>query len=367
MNLEFSTSIDEVRRISTERNYWFIRTYSGKTFTDFYERNYVGIGFNFVPNKLINDTQEKNIEAYSKLREFVENNSSYSGGEATKAANQLVYFQHEMNIGDYVIIPSENSDYIAVGELTSEVYLVDDKRTFQFKDGYEPFPEKRRKVKWKINKQKHTFLGELGNLFYSRQAISKVNHLAPVIESHVSSLFVIGDVGHFVIRIKQDESINAFHLSRFLNALTYFYTEVCKEHGVEYNEELYIKIKVQSKGTVALATVGVVGLLGLSTLFALSDNPEIHVQLGEDYKLDAKGDGGLQSWSRFLNESDERKMRMQEFQESKQHVLADTLSMESIFEDVAVIEADTLSHDNISDDIKENGKENDAEDNGSTH
>lgn len=325
MNIEFDTSIHNVRTVSEDKNYWFTRTFSGITFDDFRNNNYIGIGFNNVPQALIQEVQGENISAsLDRLKHFIANNTSYEGGEVTKWANQLVAFQHEMNIGDFVIIPNKGSEVLAIGEIVSDVYIVEDHRRFQFGENYEPYPEKRRRINWLVTKKREEFKGDLNSLFHSRQAIYNVNDLAEVIEGHVSSLFMIGNVGHMVIQIKQDESINAFAFSKFLNSLTYFYHEICLEKGIEIDEELYIKIKVQSKGKLALKAFAVVGIVGLATIFALSDNPEIKIDLGKYGTFDAKGDGFLKSWSNFLDAKQKRKENMIEFQASMDSLKAST-------------------------------------------
>ena len=92
----------------------------------------------------------------------------------------------------------------------------------------------------------------------------------------------------------------------FLNCLTYFYNEFCFENGVELDEELYIKIKLQSKGKLALQALAFVGIIGLSGLLILSNNPEIKIEVGGQ-KLEGKSDGFLNSLSDFLDKKQERK------------------------------------------------------------
>ncbi|MCK3682796.1 hypothetical protein [Maribellus sp. YY47] len=325
MTIQFNTSEGSIRKISERKKYWFVRTYSGATFDDFQENNYIGIGLNFVPQNLIQNVQGDNLSIpYDTLKTFIANNSDYEKGEVTKWANQLVAFQHDMQIGDCVIIPSKNSDFLAIGEIESEVYITDDTRRFEFNDNYEPYPEKRRRVNWILLKKKEDFRGDLDNIFHSRQAIYNIDRLAQTIEGYISPLFMIGDTSYMVIQIRQDENINAFAFSKFLDSLTYFYTEICEEHGIEYNEELYIKIKVQSKGKVALAAVALLGLLGISTIFALSDDPRIKLDLGRYGTLEAEGDGLLQSWTNFLNAKQERQQKMIEFQASMDSIKAAT-------------------------------------------
>lgn len=150
MKFDFDFGIEDIREVNINRKYWFIRTYSGTLFHHFLENQYVGIGFNQVPLEYIRKAKLDNDYSKKELKEYIENNSIYEKGEATKWANQLINFEKIVQVGDLVIIPSKGSSHIAIGEVTSDLYLVNETRTFPLDGGFEPYPEKRRRVDWKI-------------------------------------------------------------------------------------------------------------------------------------------------------------------------------------------------------------------------
>lgn len=321
MVINFETSIEEIRKVPDNRRYWFVRTYSGQTFKDFTEGSYIGIGLNNVPFKLIEGANWSRQQSKDSLVKFISNNTDYSGKEATKWAHQLMYFYHDMKIGDFVLIPSMNSDKLALGEITSDFFITTDKRTFSFDGHYEPFPEKRRRVKWLSVEPRSAYLGDLKNIFFSRQAITEIPEYQNILEAQVSSLYIVNNVGHLVVQIQQDEEINAFHLSRFLDSITYFYTEYCKFEGIELNEELYIKIKIQSRGKTVLKAGALGALLAIGVLIALSNNNELSVEYKE-FRLKGRSDGFLDSFSKFLDAKEERRQKAIMFNDSLENLKA---------------------------------------------
>jgi restriction system protein len=140
MNSNFETSVSDIRIVSPERNYWFLRTYGGSTFEDNYINGYVGIGFNEIPMQYLKNAKGDDFASLEILRGFIEKQYDIKKGSLTRWINQLVEFQHSVKIGDMVLIPSENSDNILFGEITSDIYVVKEKRTFLHNDKYESYP-----------------------------------------------------------------------------------------------------------------------------------------------------------------------------------------------------------------------------------
>jgi hypothetical protein len=136
-----------------------------------------------------------------------------------------------------------------------------------------------------------------------------------------------------VISIKQDEDINAVDLNNFLSSMIFFYKDINSVYNIDASDDLYIKIKVQSKGKIALKATQIMGVLGLATIFALSNNPQIKLQLTDTIKFEGSSDGLLQSWSDFLNEKLERKKKYLQFLDSTEKLKASAKN-ESLEEDV---------------------------------
>lgn len=351
MDIYFEKEIVDVKRVEKSKNYWFVRTFGGDAYFNYLQNNYIGLGFNNVPFEYIKSANNENKDSIKNLTEFIANNTKYTGGEATKWARQLATFQNEVKIGDTVIIPSKNSSRLTIGTITSDTYLEKNPAAFQTKNGIELLPEKRKKVEWEKTLAKEDFQGDLKNLITSHQGITNADNYFEPIEGILSNLYVKEEKVYLIIQINQDEDINAFVLNRFLNSLTYFYQEFCIENGIEVNEELSIKIKLQSKGRMALIGASIVGVVGLSALLLLSNNTEVKADL-KAMKVEGKSDGLLNSISDFLDRSQKRKMEYEIFQDSLQRLKVQHKVDSVKLNNEVVIDSDNKTGDNP----KEEGK-----------
>lgn len=333
MDISFEQAKENIRVVDQKRNYWFIRSYGGELYNYFIENGFVGFGFNNVPMSYIQEaSKENNPSGYTQLKKFIESNSEYKGGEATKWANQLIQFERDINIGDIIILPSKGSDELYFGVVKSNTYLSDDKKTFQFNDKYEAYPEKRKKVEWLKEIPKRD-LQELKPLFSSHQGVTNADWFSQFIEGSLTSVYIKEDKVYLSIKIDQDEDINAFDLSRFLESLTYFYTEFAKENGEDVNEDLFIKIRVQSKGKILLRALSVAGVLGIAGMIALSNNNELKLEIG-DIRLQGKNEGFLKSISDFQDASEKRRQEKEMFIDSMKNLKAKTIeSQDSILKE----------------------------------
>lgn len=321
MKLNFETSVEQIREVNQDRKYWFVRTYSGELFTDFVEKKYIGIGFNEVPMNYLSNADLENDFSKKPLKEFIENNTDYEKGEATKWANQLISFNKSVKIGDIVVIPSKNSSDLAIGVIESGIYLTEEPGNFWFGEKYESYPEKRRKVSWQLIKPRGFFRNDLNSVFNTRQAISNIDDLGNTIEGYLSNVFKKGERTYLTLLVNRDEDINAYYFRDFLDSLTFFYSEICKELDKEVNDErLFIKIKVQSKGKVALWAISSIGVLSLGIITMMAKNPQIKIELGQHIKLDAQSDGLLPAISDFLDKKQERTIQLEKFRRSMEEL-----------------------------------------------
>ena len=352
MNLDIQKGIEKVRVVDENRRYWFMRTYGGETYGDFTENNYVGIGFNDVPQRYIEDCKDRNDAAIKKLREYIESKYSYRDGTTSKWINQLIDFQHTVKEGDVVVVPSKNSDQFTVGVVESDVYVVSEKRTFLHKDNYVRYPEKRRKIKWQRNIT-GSDVRDLKGLTASHQAISKADKYADVIEGFVSSVYIREDQMHLVLKINQHEDINAFDLNDMLTGITYFYNEFCIENGIEPNRDLTIKIKLQSEGLARVKGYFKAGIFGVMIITALAKNGEFTMDPTTGKFSFKTGDGILTSVlepiTDFLDARQERTIRFEEYQRSIKNLEVNNLK---------------TANNNILDDIAEEGEGDNAESKG---
>ncbi len=349
MNIEVQNAIENVRIVDSNRDYWFIRSYGGQMFEDFIRREYVGVGLNEVPFEYLDNysSSDSDTKSFDKIKNFIEKNTSYKNGEATKWTKQLINFQHNAKVGDLVITPNRNSSYFHIGVIESDVYEVNEELTFFHNNKYEKFPNKRRNVRWEKLISKNDVRSDLKGMTSTHQAITLVNKYSEGIEGHISSIYIKEDKMHLVIKVNQDEDINAFDLKDFLSSITYFYKEFSNEEGFDI-EDLSIKIKLQSKGKMALKASIYGGVFGIASLILLSNNSEFSADVAGN-KFDFKTEGLLKSISDFLDSNQEREIEYEKFKQSMKNLK------------VKVVDNNTESIDEIANNSNEEGETNDAE------
>lgn len=285
----------EIREIPIKRRYWFVRTFGGKLFEYYYSSKKVGILGNDVPQSLIKNAPHDDV-TFSALQNYVfKNIYPDNTSEATKLANQLIDFYHHVKEDDIVMMPSADSDYIAFGRITSGMKERDKPYgKFKYKDNEYDYPTKYHEVEWLTIKRKRDVLGDMRPLFTTYLGITNADKYGEFIESSISTFFTREEYYYFsmFVDLNDDEELNAFELHRYLEAITKLYKHYCAENDIEENEELYLKIKIQSQGNNILKWLRNAGGVGLATMFAMSitgSDPEVKYNSKEGFIGNMKG------------------------------------------------------------------------------
>jgi len=319
-----STEIS-IRQVPSKRRYWFVRTFGGQLFEYYYDREKIGISGNTVPMEYIKNAKYDS-STFSTLQSFISKNIIEIQSEATKLANQLVSFYHEMQIGDIVMIPSEDSDYIAFGEVVSDIKVEKSGAILIHNERKEPYPEKIRKVRWLKIMDKFDVVGDMRPLFSSHLGLTNADKYSDFIESNISTFFLKDDhyFSTLYIDLNNDQELNAFELQRYLEALTKLYKNFCLENGIEENEELYIKIKVQSPGSLILkwSAIGIgISFIGMIAMSVIGVDPQVKIKgnpkEGFEFSASVKGN--------FLNNIADSKKKEQEIENQR---VKDSLDIE---------------------------------------
>lgn len=272
VQLPFEIS-ENIREIPSTRRYWFVRTFGGKLFEYYYASKTVGLLANDVPLEMIKNAPHDNV-TFSTLKSHIERNMYRDNpGEATKLANQLVDFYHNMKVDDIVMMPTGNSDFIAFGRVTSNIKeRKKSQGTFDYKDTVLQYPTKYHEIEWLTIKRKSDILGDFRPLLSSQSGLTNANKYGEFVESNISSFFEKDEYYYFslFVDLNNDQELNAFDLFRYLEAVTKLYKHYCAANDIEYNEDLFLKIKIQSQGSniwkwvKTAGAVGIVGILGMS-------------------------------------------------------------------------------------------------------
>lgn len=238
--------------ISNKRNYWLIRTEGGSYFQQFFEENYVSIGWNKYSNikEFISTPAEKMKKEISKDKD--EKRPGYVYG-------QIHRFISEIKIGDVVIIPNEGSKRIAIGIVESDAYVIEEeiddsnRKVCNFK--------KRRNVNWLQNLSNKELDPYIYKLLMARNTISKADKYADNIDRMLYSFFTKNDKVHLVLRVKKKDEVLANKLLTLINS-TVDLAKICEEdiflidEDQSLTDEIEIKLNVQSPGPIEFIAGG---------------------------------------------------------------------------------------------------------------
>jgi|GEM_PF-2931119 len=292
---EILASLPTIREIPTKRRYWFVRTFGGKLFDYYYDTKKVGIGGNSVPINLIKNAPHDDVTFNSLNSYILSNIFPDKPGEATKLSNQLIDFYHKINIDDIVLMPSENSNYIAFGKITSPIKKIDTPREkFFHNDKLEEYPNKFREVEWLKIMNKSDVIGDLRAMFSSHMGLTNIDQYSEFIEGNLSTFFVKEDFYYssLFVDLNEDDELNAFDLQRYLESITKLYTHFCIANGIDENEELFLKIKIQSQGSNIwkwMKNAGSFGIAGIIGMAIVGSDPTLKINGEDGFEASLKG------------------------------------------------------------------------------
>jgi hypothetical protein len=116
---------------------------------------------------------------------------------------------------------------------------------------------KRRKIEWiDIKSIKH-----LNPIFYqvksNQHSVSNISRFAPYIDKVIGNLFKKGDSTHYVLNIEKNDNINFDELRSLMDNIDILMQDINQELSFNDNlDEFFIKINLQSKGTIELIKAG---------------------------------------------------------------------------------------------------------------
>lgn len=233
--------------INVETRYWMVRTMGGIFYDEFIKDGYIAIGYNEIKVedlKLLhrdsNMSREILMKLFSDRAPEIENPSYY--------ISQLIRFTFDLNVGDVVISPGQNSDQISFGIIESTMY--EESRGVHL-EGRCPF-EKRIRVRWVKHTSKERLNPNLKLIFNSSHIITDCSHYSPYIDSLLNDFYEKDDEIHLVLRINKESDINPlefFSLSKLFTIVDGF----CQEYNIDDGDDVIaMKIQMESPGEVRL-------------------------------------------------------------------------------------------------------------------
>jgi restriction system protein len=213
----------EIPFVSTERNYWLVRTEGGKYYKSFFTNGYIAISWNELGEDIFNNTSEEKPLSRDRVFKFYEDKYKndeiklkYYSRRSSGIANTLNRFKYGIKTGDIVMIPSTNSDEISFGEVMEDDDLYFEKE-FPVKQPKEHTDEKycpfikRKKVKWLKSVERKKLEPKLFASFHSHHTISALNKevYGNYIDRTIDSIYIKGETAHLVLEVEKESDINA--------------------------------------------------------------------------------------------------------------------------------------------------------------
>ena len=299
-------SIDE---FSATRNYWFIRTQGGSLFNKFLSGNFVGIEWDEISDlNIINNASESVLR--DAVRKYYKNVD-----KPGRVINQIKRFVSEVKIGDIVLIPSESSESLAIGEVTSDIYIVADtmERFLNDEDEKIPVIKKRKTVKWLKEVRRAEWDPSLTGIIYTNSAIICADKYELYIDRMLSSFYIKGNDGYFTYKVNKKENIPYNDMLGMLyhnNELLSFLARTYPELKINFDDNI-LKINVQSKGPIQIKGIARNMMIGGIFIVGLIGG-NITVETSKGHKLTIESEGIMGELPEIIDVINKKKLSDEE-------------------------------------------------------
>lgn len=242
--------LNRVDKIEKDVNYWFVRTNYGDYFSSFTKGNYIAIGWDYFTLDEIENNDSEYIKNKIAIQEKFDTSNSRDKAKITTAYHKIKTFL-DLKANDIIVVPSKNSDRLAFGKVI-------DNKAYEEKGEIESGSHfKRRKIEWIETKNIRSLNPIFYEMKFNQHSVSNINRFAPYIDKVMGNLFKKDDNTHYVLNIEKNENINFDELRSLMDNINILVKTINKDLGFNENlDEFYIKINLQSKGTIELIKAG---------------------------------------------------------------------------------------------------------------
>lgn len=305
--LEILNKIDNLETIPDTREYWLIRTQSGKLYDNFIEHNFVAIDHERITLKMLYDFKKKysdDAQLKEQIKKQIEVLYKDEDINPALAAGQIIKFVYQIKKNDIVIIPSEGSNRISIGVITESVIPELSQQQLELTGcSY----TKRKKVTWIKTIKKHQLDPYLYKMLVSHQAITNANSYSQEIERNIGNFFVKNGEGNLVLSVQKSSDIGAFQLFQtgyyLLNELDSF----AKQNNIQIDlDSIDIKTYLNSPGKIHLKAPKASTVFLLAVLFVGINGGGLKI---ETLGLDLSTDGLIRKVIDYQNNNHDRETK----------------------------------------------------------
>lgn len=255
------TRFSEIYEVPTDQRYWVIRADSGHYLSNFRVGSCVAVGHldrlglgESIDEPYLPDSDD----LYSRI-ERIYRDEDKSKAQITSIANQVHKFLYDMKPGDLVLSPGTNT--ISVGRIVGLPRL--NKTPISARASLDSDQEivmrhnLRRKVLWGPLIRRHNLPFAVSRSLRANQTVFNVDDHWEAIHHLIYPIFMREGKTYLSFKVNQDEDINNFLVSRFLDFLskTETFSELIPEiknwDPVDFNKQ-FLKYAVEGEGSLTL-------------------------------------------------------------------------------------------------------------------
>lgn len=308
MNIyQLLNTVDNVETIPDTREYWLIRTQSGRLYDNFIEHNFVAIDHDKLTLKMLYDlkkqySDEKQLK--EELKEKIELLYNEEDINTSLAASQIIKFVYHIKKNDIIVIPSEGSNRISFG-LVTDSFVPEMSSQEMKKTGCDY--TKRKNIQWIKTVKKEQLDPYLYKMLVSHQAITNTNNYSQQIERTLSSFFIKNGEGNLILSVEKSNDIGAFPLFQtgyyLLNQLDNF----AKENNIQIDlNSIDLKTYLNSPGKIHLKAPKASTVFLLAILFVGLNGGGLKI---ESLGLDLSTDGLIKKVIEYQNNNHDRETK----------------------------------------------------------
>lgn len=293
-------SLLKIPSVSEGIHYWIIRTNGGDYYEDFILHEYISISWDYVSLSILytkdDDEIKRLIEVYERMSATPEDSDDESDGttkgKITAILNKINRFVFEIDKGDIILIPSKNSDRIAIAEVVGDVYEAENyvESYLQANPTTEIIPcpyRKRRKIKILKTITKGQMDIYLARGFNSQHALSCMDEYAPYINRTIYGIYSRGDELHTTLHAGHPNGLTLKELVEFSTLLEKAASSIAQQCEIPFDpSQVEVKLNIHSPGLIeligSLSSAGIV----LSLLIFAVNNLINGGKLSISYKKD---------------------------------------------------------------------------------
>lgn len=237
--------------VQSAQRVWIVRTKGGRYYQDFSCNGYIALGWEKIPLHWITDEVRNRQDVIEYIKDEYPDEK-----RPGLIYGQLVDFVREMAPGDYVVIPSEGSNFVNIGTV-GDIFIAEPAKQRLFDDDYQRCEyHLRRSVTW----HKEASVNEdiyLSKMLRAQQTISDITKYADLIYRNLHDLYFIDGTLSLTLRKSNNTATALTDEVELLCAIDETVRTICEFFGETEPMRIEKKAAMSSPGFMQFIMTGV--------------------------------------------------------------------------------------------------------------